>query len=236
MAGARDVLAYAAVRRYLASTALAALGLNIIVTVLFKQVFDVSGDTLDIGLVGLAQFIPAVLLVLVSGWVADRFDRRRVTAVFLLARAVCAVGFVIYSRLEPGSLWPIFAIAFAFGAADAMIAPARRSIAPLLTPPEAFPHVVALWTAVFTASSIVGPVLGGFLYSIGPGTAYAVAALFELAAIVPILMIVYARSAGASGRRCWSWSASSAPARWCSASPGAMPLRSSRWWWCRRPT
>jgi MFS family permease len=193
VAGARDVLRYAAVRRYLLSTALAALGLNILVTVLFKQVFDITGNTLDIGFIGLAQFVPAVLLVLVSGWVADRFDRRRVSAVFLFARVVCAVGFLVYSQLEPGSVWPLFGLAFVFGAADAMLAPARRSIAPLLAPPELFPQVVALWTAVFTGASIVGPVLGGFLYSVGPSEAYALAAVLELLSIIPILAIVYER-------------------------------------------
>jgi MFS family permease len=60
-------------------------------------------------------------------------------------------------------------------------------------PPEEFPNVVALWTATFTASAIVGPVLGGFLYSVGPDIAYALAALLELGAIVPILAIAYAR-------------------------------------------
>jgi MFS family permease len=74
-----------------------------------------------------------------------------------------------------------------------MLAPSRRSIAPLLAPPEHFPQVVALWTATFTGASIVGPVIGGFLYSVGPSQAYALAAILELAAIVPILMIVYAR-------------------------------------------
>ncbi len=95
-------LRYPAVRRYLLSTALAAIGLNILVTVLFKQAFDISGDTLSIAFIGLAQFVPAVLLVLVSGWVADRFDRRRVTALFLLARTACAAGFVVYSVVRPG--------------------------------------------------------------------------------------------------------------------------------------
>lgn len=193
MANARDVLQYPAVRRYLLSTALAAVGLNIIVTVLFKQVFDISGNELDIGFIGLAQFIPAVLLVLVSGWVADRFDRRRVTALFLLARTGCAVAFVVYSQITPGSLWPLFLISFVFGAADAMIAPSRRSIAPLLAPPELFPQVVALWTATFTASAIVGPIIGGFLYSVGPSEAYALSAILEFASIIPLLMIVYAR-------------------------------------------
>jgi len=193
VANARDVLQFPAVRRYLLSTALAALGLNILVTVLFKQTFDITGNTLDIGFIGLAQFVPAVMLVLVSGWVADRFDRRRVTALFLLARVGCAIGFLVYSQIAPGTVWPLFAIAFVFGAADAMLAPSRRSIAPLLAPPEYFPQVIALWTATFTGASIVGPVIGGFLYSVGPSEAYALAAILELAAIVPILRIVYAR-------------------------------------------
>jgi MFS family permease len=193
VASARDVLRYPAVRRYLWSTAFAAVGLNILVTVLFKQAFDISGNELDIAWIGLAQFVPAVLLFLVSGWVADRFDRRRVTALFLLGRVACAVALVVYSQIEPGTLWPLFLIAFAFGAVDAMISPARRSIAPLIADQSDFPHVVALWTATFTASAIVGPVLGGFLYSIGPSTAYALAAVLELAAIIPILMITYRR-------------------------------------------
>ena len=180
-------------RRYLLSTALAAVGLNILVTVLFKQTFDITGNTLDIGFIGLAQFVPAVLLVLVSGWVADRFDRRRVSALFLFARVLCALAFLAYSQMEPSPVWPLFAIAFVFGAADAMLAPSRRSIAPLLAPPEHFPQVVALWTATFTGASIIGPVIGGFLYSVGPSEAYALAAILKFAAIIPILMIVYAR-------------------------------------------
>ena len=193
VAGARDVLRHASVRRYLLSTALAAVGLNVLVTVLYKQVFDITGDALDIGLLGLAQFLPAVLLVLVSGWVADRFDRRRVTGIFLLGRVVCAVALVVYSLSDPSGMWPFFVIAFVFGAVDAMLVPSRRSIAPLVAPPAEFPSVIALWTATFTAASIVGPVAGGFLYSLGADLAYGVAAAAQLLAVVPILGIVYAR-------------------------------------------
>ncbi len=193
MATARDVLRIPAVRRYLLSTALAAVGTNILVTVLFKQAFDLTGNELDIGWIGLAQFVPAILLVLVSGWVADRFDRRRVSALFLLGRALCALALIVYSRAEPGTVWPLFLIAFVFGASDAMLAPARRSIAPLLAPSHNFPQVVALWTATFTGSAIVGPVLGGFLYSVGADLAYGLAAFLEFAAIVPLVFIAYHR-------------------------------------------
>ncbi len=180
-------------RRYLLSTALAAVGQNLLVTVLFKQVFDITGDELDIGFIGLAQFVPAVMLVLVSGWVADRFDRRRVTSLFLAGRGVCAVALVGYSGWNPGTIWPLFLIAFALGASDAMLAPARRSIPPLIALPEEFPRVIALWTATFTGASIVGPVLGGFIYTIGASEAYVVAAVLQVGAILPMIGLRYER-------------------------------------------
>jgi MFS family permease len=188
---AGDVLRHASVRRYLLSTALGSIGLNLMVTVLFKQAFDITGDELDIGWLGLAQFVPTMLLVLVSGWVADRFDRRRVTALFLGGRTLCAFGLVAYSLSDSRRMLPLFALAAAFGAAEAMLAPARRAIPPLIVSHDEFPATVALWTATFTGSAIVGPVLGGFLYSSGPAVAYAVAASLEFLAIFPILGIRY---------------------------------------------
>ncbi len=118
MATAREVTRLPAVRRYLLSTALAAVGVNVLVTALFKQAFDISGNELDIGWIGLAQFVPAILLVLVSGVVADRFDRRRVSSLFLLGRVSCAVALVVFSLSEPDVVWPLFVIAFVFGASD----------------------------------------------------------------------------------------------------------------------
>ncbi|MEO6652341.1 MAG: MFS transporter [Ilumatobacteraceae bacterium] len=193
MATARDVLRHASVRRYLLSTALASVGQNLLVTVLFKQVFDITGNELDIGFLGLAQFVPAVMLVLVSGWVADRFDRRRVTSLFLAGRAVCAVALVGYSVWDPGTIWALFVVAAVLGASDAMLAPARRSIPPLIALPEEFPRVVALWTATFTGASILGPVLGGFIYTIGASEAYVVAAVLQIGAILPMLAMRYER-------------------------------------------
>ena len=106
---------------------------------------------------------------------------------------MCALGFLVYSQWEPGVVWPLFAIAFVLGASDAMMMPARRSIPPLICTQDEFPQVIALWTATFTGSSIVGPVLGGFLYSTGPSTAYGIAAVLGLASIIPMLAVVYVR-------------------------------------------
>jgi MFS family permease len=187
------VLRHRAVRQYLVSTALAAVGTNVFVTVLFKQVFDATGDELSIGLIGLAQFLPAAALVLVSGWVADRFDRRRVSAVFLLGRAAGCVALIAVSATSPTSVWPFFFIALLYGAADGMLVPARRAIAPFTVSAEEFPATVALWTATFTSASIVGPVIGGFLYVAGPTAAYSTAAVLQVASIVPLLRLRYAR-------------------------------------------
>jgi MFS family permease len=165
--------------------------MNLLITVLFKQAYDITGDELSIGLIGLAQFIPAVLLVLVSGYVADRFDRRRVTALFVMGRVLCAVALIAYTRSDSGQMLPIYVISFAFGTADAMVGPSRRAIPPLISPAGMFPQVIALWTATFTASAIVGPAMGGFLYSLGADLAYGVAALLFVASIVPVLMIEY---------------------------------------------
>jgi MFS family permease len=189
-----EVLAIPSVRLYLVSTAFAAVGQNVLLTVLFKQVFDITGDELAIGLIGLAQFIPALLLVLVSGWVADRFDRRRVAGLFLAARALCAGALIAFSVSGSTSVWQLYVIAFVLGAADAMVAPARRSVAPFLAPTRIFPALIALWTATFTASAIVGPILGGFAYSVGPSWAYTLAALLQFGAVIPMLALHYHRT------------------------------------------
>jgi MFS family permease len=186
-------MAIPAVRNYVVSAGLAAVGQNLLVTVLFKQVFDITGNELDIGFIGLAQFVPALLLVLVSGWVADRFDRRRSSAFFLVGRGIAALALVAFSIGEPGTVWPLFAIAALLGTADAMLAPARRSIGPLLVEKAIFPQTVVLWTGTFVGASVIGPIIGGFLYSVGPSIAYATAAAFQFAAVLPMLAIHYLR-------------------------------------------
>lgn len=193
MSTTRDALATPTIRRYLASIAASAIGMNLLITVLFKQAFDLTGDELSIGLIGLAQFVPGLLLVLLSGYVADRFDRRRVTALFICGRAVCAIALVLYSVGTSTSLWPLILIAFVFGASDAMMTPSSWAIGPLVATGVMFPQVIALRTATFTAAAIVGPIIGGFLYSTGPEWAYGVAAVLFVIATVPMLRIVYVK-------------------------------------------
>lgn len=170
---------------------MAAIGINLLITVLFKQVYDITGDPFDIGILGLAQFVPGLVLALPSGYVADRFDRRRVSGAFLSARLACAVLLMVYSLGDAtGRGWLILA-AVGIGTADAMIGPSRRSILPLTVSSADVPRVVALWTATFTGSAIIGPAVGGLLYSIGDEVAYAVAAALTAGSIPLILGITY---------------------------------------------
>src|SRR5258705_7915859 len=96
-------------------------------TVLGIQVFAISGRPLDLGLLGLAEFAPAALLVLVTGAVADRFERRRVASAAMLAEAVTAGLLFVYLPGTPHSVGPIFAFPFMFRVGRAFARPARRA-------------------------------------------------------------------------------------------------------------
>ena len=137
MSTALTVLRQRPVRRYLGSTALAATGINLLITALFKQVYDLTGNPFDIGLIGLAQFVPGLLLALPSGYIADRFDRRRVAGTFLGGRLACAAGLVAFSLGDGDRVWLLFLIAVGIGTADAMIGPSRRAVLPLKILPRA---------------------------------------------------------------------------------------------------
>ena len=191
MSSALTVLRQRPVRRYLGSTALAATGINLLITALFKQVYDLTGNPLDIGVIGLAQFVPGLLLALPSGYVADRFDRRRVAGLFLSGRLACAAVLIVFSLGDGGRVWMLFLLAVGIGTADAMIGPSRRAVLPLMVQPTDLPRVVALWTATFTGTAILGPALGGLLYSIGPEVAYGAATALTAGAIPLILAIEY---------------------------------------------
>lgn len=185
------------VRLYLTSSALSTTGISLMLAVLFKQAFDLTGDALTIGIIGLLQFIPAVLLVVVSGYLADRFDRRRVTALMTIGRVACAIAFFAYSSsigdATDAELWPLYVITFVFGAFDAISIPARRAIAPLVVERDLFPNLVSAGAVTRVLSTIVGPVAAGFLLTIGPDAAYLVVAALFAASIPSVLGVRYAR-------------------------------------------
>ena len=107
------------------------------ITIIGKQVYDLTGRELDLGLLGLAEFLPVAVLAPFIGSIADRLDRRKVLAVALVGEAVASLLLFLYSRTDPTSITPIFAIVVFFGVARAFASPAGRALAIDLSPPEA---------------------------------------------------------------------------------------------------
>src|SRR5215217_1378569 len=142
------------------------------VTALGKQMYDLTGRELDLGFLGLAEFAPAALLVLVTGSIADRHDRRGITAVAALAEAGAALGLSWYATQGGDAVAPIFLLVIAFGTARAFVAPASRALPADLMPPEELPWLVARFSATWQAALIAGPVLGGTLYAVDPSLPY----------------------------------------------------------------
>jgi predicted MFS family arabinose efflux permease len=137
------------------------------VTVVGKRVYDLTGSKLDLGLLGLAQFAPALVLVLLTGAVADRFDRRRVVAGAAVLQAAVALSLAAYVRQTHPSILPVFALVIAFGVAQAFAAPAIRSLPADMVDPAAVPGLTARTTVAGEVGIVAGPVAGGFLYVVG---------------------------------------------------------------------
>ncbi len=163
-------------------------GLMLQAAALGKQVYDITGREIDIGWIGLVEFLPAAFLVLVTGMVADRFQRRKVAMIGMAGELASALALMFYARTHPTAVAPIFFIAFLYGVSRAFIAPAARSIWPMVAPLGGMPAVVALSSATWTGAAILGPASSGLLYSVDPWVAYAVASC-----LITLSMVVLTR-------------------------------------------
>jgi MFS family permease len=147
------------------------------------QLYTLTGSALDLGLVGLAQFVPTVLLTLVAGHAADRYDRRVVVAVCHVVEAGVAVALgvgTLAGRLDRASILGLVTV---LGAARAFENPARAALVPRLVPTALISRAIASVTSAGQAARIVGPALGGALYEVGPAVVYAtVGALYLVSA------------------------------------------------------
>jgi MFS family permease len=153
------------------------------------QVYDLTRDPLDLGFVGLSQFLPALLLVLVTGAVADRYGRRTIMVICLVAEAVCAVALLAFSATGMNNVLIIFLLLAGFGTARAFYGPAQQSLLPNLVPPEILGNAIALNSTGWQISTIVGPVAGGLLYGISPEAAYGTTCVLLILSGVLILLV-----------------------------------------------
>ncbi|HEX6708363.1 MAG TPA: MFS transporter [Albitalea sp.] len=146
------------------------------------QMYDLTRSAWDLGLVGLLQFLPALLLTLPAGHVADRLHRGRILAVAMGASAVLALVLVVATRGQWATRELLLLLSVALGTVKAFQMPASQSLAPLLVPTALLPRALAFSSSAMQASVIVGPALGGFIYVAGADAVYAAcAALFALA-------------------------------------------------------
>lgn len=186
---ARDVLRYTNVRRMLGSSFAFHIGVSLQAATLGKHIFDITGRAIDIGWLGLAEFGPIALLVLVSGSVADRFNRKHVAALALAGEMLCAIALVVYSLSDPTAVWPFFVIAVAFGISRAFLSPATRAMYPMVAPDGGLPPIIAMSSGVWTSAMIVGPAASGFLYSVAPWVAYATTTALIFIGIIGIMRV-----------------------------------------------
>jgi MFS family permease len=138
------------------------------------QVYEATGDPLDLGLIGLAQFLPFVVLVLPAGHVADRVNRKRILALCYAVEMLCALLLLAWSLSPVETVAPVFAALALFGSARAFAMPTSQAITPNLVPLAAFPNAVALNSSMHHVATIAGPALGGLLYAFGANVVYSV--------------------------------------------------------------
>ncbi len=196
-----------AFRAYWLARLAATIAQMAMVIVIGWQVYDIARQTMDVGdaafqlgLIGLFQFVPLFVLTPVSGWAADRFDRRHITRAALALELLCALVLFAFTRSGDISLPILFAVAVVLGVARAFAGPAFGALAPNLVPREQLPRAIALSSTAWQVGAIIGPALGGILYDITPHLSYGVSsALFAFAALCLFLIGPVKRTAIAPG-------------------------------------
>jgi len=166
-------------------------------TAMFWQVYDsarahgqsIAEASFVLGLVGLAQFLPLLVLSLFGGQAADRYNRRLILTACISFKAVIATSLAVASQLGPEIVIPaVFAAAIAAGATNAFLPPAASALLPMLLPREELPQGIAWSSLAFQSALIVGPAIGGVLYGFGAAVPY----LCTLALLIVAASLMFA--------------------------------------------
>src|SRR5512146_2783534 len=155
------------------------------------QVYAITQRPLDLGLVGLAQFLPGIVLFLLAGHAADRIPRKRIIAACYVGFAACSTLLLAFTVHGLRSVAPIYLILVLIGIVRAFNGPAGQAFLPMLVPEEHFPNAVAWGASTFMAATILGPTVGGVLYGWtgGPNVVYGSAAVALVIAFGFVAMI-----------------------------------------------
>ena len=166
-------------------------GMQMLMVAVGWQMYELTGSAWDLGLVGLYQFAPALLLMLVAGHVADRVHRGRIVAACLLLQMGVAAVLVLSTHEGWVSRSVLLGLSVVLGMARAFQMPAQQALTPLLVPPAMLPRAMAFSSAGTQAAIIGGPALGGLIFIAGAGAVYASCAALFAAGSVLVFLVRY---------------------------------------------
>jgi MFS family permease len=153
------------------------------------QMYALTGSAFDLGLVGLAQFLPAAAFMLVAGQVADRYHRRRLLQICQVVEMLSVAALAIGSAAGVVTKEFILAAVFVFGVGRAFDAPTQQTLLPAVVPASLFPRAVAASASTTQFATISGPALGGVLYVFGPVVPYTICCALFLASVVLLAFV-----------------------------------------------
>ena len=163
---------------YVASRSFSRFSSQIAAVAVGWQIYDLTGSAFQLGMVGLVQFLPMLLLVFAGGHAADRYDRRRVVQLCQIAQGLAAAYLAWGSFAGWITVPEIFAAVAVFGAATAFESPAGAALLPAVAPDGTMQKATALTTGIYQLATIGGPALGGVAFAVSPGLPYALMAGF----------------------------------------------------------
>jgi len=162
----RAAFRYAGFRRYLLARLLTTLSSEMQSVAVGWQIYSITHRPLDLGLAGLAQFLPAFCLFLWAGHASDRIPRKRILLACVLSFSVCSALLLGFALHRITSVYPIYAVLLLNGAVRAFNAPAAQSFLPLILPRTVFANAVTWNSSAFQVATIAGPMIGGILYGV----------------------------------------------------------------------
>ncbi len=169
---------------YLAGRFLSALAVQVQNVAVGWLVYDLTRDPFALGLVGLASFLPAVALALITGHTADRYDRRQILLLCYIVTLATTVGLLVIAATGSSQVRVIYGLLLIFGIGRAFANPAGQALVPNLVAPEQLGNAIAWNSTVWQTATIAGPALGGLLYYVSATAAFGFAALCFLACCV----------------------------------------------------
>jgi MFS family permease len=153
------------------------------------QVYAIHRNPLDLGLIGLAEFLPLPLLALPAGHLSDRFPRRTIGALAIALNAAIVVALLVVTLGGADELWPYLVLAGTSGVAAVLGGPALSALAPEIVPVELLPGAVALRSVAGQTAVVVGPAVGGLLFALRPEVVYVIAAALLTGALLAVLAL-----------------------------------------------